>query len=111
MDFADASPFPFVRDTWQSLVLPNQGIFISLLIVCEATAGVLVLCGGRWTQLGLIALIGFHIGQLAFGGVLWPWAIGMLVALVLLLRAERHPPSTAATLHPRGPTAPAGPRR
>ena len=90
-DFADASPFAFVKDTWHSLVLPHQGFFITLLILFEAAAGVLVLSGGRWTQVGLVGLIGFHIGQLAFGGVLWPWAIMMLVALVLLLRAERQP--------------------
>jgi hypothetical protein len=88
-DFASPSPFPFVRNTWESLVLPNLGFFISLLIIAEATAGVLVLCGGRWTQAGLIALIGFHAGQLAFGGVLWIWAPLMLVTLILLLRAER----------------------
>ena len=87
-DFANPSPFPFVRATWESLVLPNQGFFISLLIITEATAGVLVLSGGQWTQLGLIALIGFHLGQLAFAGVLWIWAPLMLVTLVLLLRAE-----------------------
>jgi hypothetical protein len=91
-EFADASPFSFVTDTWHSLVLPHQGTFIGLLILFEATVGVLVLSGGRRTQVGLLALIGFHLGQLAFGGVLWPWAVVMLVALVLLLRAERHPP-------------------
>ena len=107
-DFADASPFPFLRDTWHSLVLPNQGVFITLLIVFEAAAGVLVLSGGRWTQAGLLALIGFHLGQLAFGGVLWPWAAVMLVALVLLLRAERHPPSTGTTPHLVAPKAPSG---
>jgi hypothetical protein len=90
--FAEASPLPFVRHTWQSLVLPHQGVFITLLIVFEASAGVLILSGGRRTQVGLIALIGFHVGQLAFGGVLWPWAIIMLVALILLLRAEHQPP-------------------
>ncbi len=87
--FAKPSPFAFVRDTWESLVLPNQGFFISLLILAEAIAGVLVLMGGRRTQAGLIALIGFHVGQLFFGGVLWVWAPLMLVTLVLLLRAER----------------------
>ena len=101
-DFANQSPFPFVRDTWESLVLPNQGFFISLLIIAEATAGVLVLSGGRWTQLGLIALIGFHLGQLAFGGVLWIWAPLMLITLVLLLRAERQ---TGPGLGARQPTA------
>lgn len=88
-DFASPSPFRFVSETWESLVLPNQVFFISLLIVAEATAGVLVLTGGRGTQVGLMALIGFHVGQLAFGGVLWVWAPLMLITLWLLLRAER----------------------
>jgi hypothetical protein len=101
--FADASPFPFVRNTWHSLVLPNQVLFISLLIIFELTVGVLILSGGRRTQVGLLGLIGFHIGQLAFGGVLWPWAMVMLVALALLLRAERHAPTT---LHVRRPNHP-----
>jgi len=87
--FADTSPFPFVRNTWTSLVVPHTELFITLLIVAEATAGALVLSGGRRTQIGLVALIGFHVGQLAFGGVLWVWAPLMIVAFVLLLRAER----------------------
>lgn len=41
-EFADPSPFQFVRDTWESLVLPCQGLLISLLITAEAAAGVLV---------------------------------------------------------------------
>lgn len=90
-DFADPSPFAFVEDTWRSLVLPHQGVFITLLVVFEAVMGVLVLSGGRWTQAGYAGLIAFHVGQLPFGGVLWPWAIVMLVTLSLLLRAERHP--------------------
>lgn len=87
--FADASPFSFVQETWRSTVVPNLEWFITLLIICEAVAGALVMKGGRMTQVALIALIGFHLGQLAFGGVLLAWASVMLVALVLLLRAER----------------------
>jgi hypothetical protein len=89
--FADASQVPFVRDTWRSLVAPNQAVFITLLIVFEAVAGALVLSGGRRTQLGLLGLIGFHVGLLLFGWGFWLWAVPMLVALVLLLRAERRP--------------------
>lgn len=105
-NFADSSPFPFVRQTWESLVLPNQGFFIALLIIFEATMGLLILRGARWTQAGLIGLIGFHLGQLAFGGVLWIWAPLMLVTLVLLLRAERHDwldnlPRLPSVEHPR----------
>lgn len=92
--FADTSPFPFVRDTWESLVVPHTEFFITLLILAETTAGALVLSGGRRTQIGLVALIGFHVGQLAFGGVLWIWAPLMIVTFVLLLRAERR--ATAA---------------
>ena len=88
-NLAKPSPFAFVRVTWQSLVLPNQGFFISLLIIAEAAAGVLVLSGGRWTQIALLALVEFHVRQLAFGGLLWIWGPLMLVTLGLLLRAER----------------------
>lgn len=104
-DFAKPSPFAFVRNTWESLVLPNQGFFISLLILAEAIAGVLVLMGGRWTQAGLIAFIGFHVGQLAFGGVLWVWAPLMLVTLVLLLRAERQAAADDGKHHSAQPRA------
>jgi hypothetical protein len=100
-EFADASPLAFVRDTWTSLVVPNETFFITVLIVAEATAGALVLAGGRMTQLGLVALMAFHVGQLAFGGVLWVWSPLMLLTLGLLLRAERRavtPDGTPAQL-------------
>jgi hypothetical protein len=71
-------------------VLPHEVFFISLLIIAELVAGVLVLMGWPWIQAGLIELISFHVGQLAFGGVMWVWAHLMLVTFVLLLRAERH---------------------
>ena len=48
--FADASPIPFVTETRSSLVLPHLGFFIMVLIIFEATMGVQVLCGGRWTR-------------------------------------------------------------
>lgn len=109
-DFAEPSPFGFVRDRWESLVLPDLTFFISLLIVAEVVAGALVLSGGKWTQAGLVALIGFHVGQLAFGGVMWIWAPLMLVTFVLLLRAERlselrHRPPPPAPTPRRGPAA------
>ena len=70
-------------------MIPNVERFI-LLIVFEATMGALILSGGRRTQVGLVGLIIFHVGQLAFGDVLWEWAPIMLAAVGLLLRAERH---------------------
>ena len=43
-----------------------------------------------WPSSGWPSLMAFHVGQLAFGGVLWIWAPLMLLTLGLLLRAERH---------------------
>jgi cytochrome bd-type quinol oxidase subunit 2 len=104
--FADDSPFAFVRDTWRWLVVPNQLFFISLLIVFEVAAGVLIMSGGRRAQAALVALIGFHVGQLVFGWFLWLWAVPMLVTFVLLLRAERR-----AQVDRAEPGLPRSPRR
>lgn len=87
--FGEMSQFAFVRDTWASLVVPNTGFFIGLLIVGEATAGILVLAGGRWLQAGLVMLLAFLTGVLFFGWWLWLFSVPMIVALTLLLRAER----------------------
>ena len=87
--FADASAIPFVRETWRAVVAPNQELWIGLLVAFEATAGVLVASGGRRTQLGLVAIIGFHLALLSFGWFFVFWSLPMLLALGLLLRAER----------------------
>jgi hypothetical protein len=89
-NFADAAHFGFIRDTWRSVVAPHQGLFIILLIVFEATVGLLILSGGRKTQLGLVGLIGMQLGLLVFGWVLTIWAVAMIPALLLVLRAQRH---------------------
>ncbi len=91
-DFADASFIPVVRDTWQSVVGPNQELWIGLLIAFEAIVGLLVVSGGRRTQLGLVLVIGFHLALMTLGWFFWAWAIPMLFAVTLLLRAERHSP-------------------
>jgi hypothetical protein len=109
--FADASVIPFVRDTWRSVVAPNQGIWIGLLVAFEAVAGVLVASGGRRTQVGLVAIIGFHVALLAFGPFFAFWSLPMLLALVLLLRAERQAarsgPEASDPRHAVAETAPA----
>jgi hypothetical protein len=88
-EFGEMSQFAFVRDTWASLVTPNTGLSIGALIVGEATAGILVLAGGRRLEAGLVGLLAFHVGLLFFGWWLWLYAVPMLGALTLLLRAER----------------------
>jgi hypothetical protein len=100
-DFAEASYIPFVRDTWRSLVVPNVEIFIPILIAFEAAVGVLVLLGGRRTQLALVAIIGFHLGLITFGVGFLIWAVLMIGALALLLRGEVR---EAARTHARART-------
>jgi hypothetical protein len=98
-DFADLSYLPFVTETWRAVVAPNQELFIGLLVAFEAVAGTLILLGGRKTQIGLIAVIGFHVALLSFGWMFFFWSIPMLIALILLLRAER-----SAAVHRDEPT-------
>lgn len=86
--FADGSYIPFVRETWQSVVGPNQPLFIGLLVAFEAVVGVLVVLGGRRTQVALVAMIGFHVALMSFGWFFWAWSLPMLTALAFLLRAE-----------------------
>ena len=102
-DFAERSYIPFVRDTWQSLVAPNHTFFISVLILFEATVGVLVALGGRRTQLGLVAAIAFHVALLSFGWVYYLWSLPMIAALARLLRAECRPHGSLSAVE--GPTA------
>jgi hypothetical protein len=87
--FADAAHVAFIRDTWHAVVAPRQALFIMLLIVFEAAAGALVLSGGTRAQVGLLSLIGMHIGLLGFGWVSTIWAAFMIPAFMMLLRAER----------------------
>ncbi|BFU45601.1 hypothetical protein [Krasilnikovia sp. MM14-A1004] len=108
--FADASYLPFVTDTWRAVVAPHQHLFISLLIAFEVGVGVLMLSGDRWTRLGLVAAIGFHVGLMFFGWLYYPFSIAMIISFALLLRAERrHAGATAPTALPRQST-PAAPR-
>jgi hypothetical protein len=87
--FADWSWSPFVTDTWESLVVPHDWVFIGLLVVFEATVGVLVLVPGRPRRIGLLLILAFHVALVSFGWVYLVWVVPMVTALVLLLRAER----------------------
>jgi hypothetical protein len=95
--FADQAHFGWVTDAWRAIVAPNQYLFIGLLVVFEAVVGVLILSGGRRTQLGLIGAIGFHLALWLFGWFVTIYSLIMLPALVLLLRAERRAATVSAT--------------
>lgn len=87
--FADSAHFGWVIVAWGAVVAPNQPVFIGLLVVFEATVGVLILLGGRRTQLGYVGAIGYHLALWLFGWFTTIYVLVILPALVLLLRAER----------------------
>lgn len=93
--FADPSPFHWISQTWRAVVPANSVVLIGLLVVFEAVVGVLVLSGGRRTQLGYVAAIAFHLALWVFGWFEIGYCLVMLPALVLLLRAERRAAGSA----------------
>ena len=95
--FADQAHFGWVTDAWRAVVAPNQYLFIGWLVVFEAVVGVLILSGGRRTQLGLVGAIGFHLALWLFGWFVTIYSVIMLQALVLLLRAERRAATVSDT--------------
>jgi uncharacterized membrane protein len=104
-DFADPAHFGWVTDAWRAVVGPNQMLFIGLLVVFEATVGLLVLIGGRWTQLGYLGVIGFYLALWLFGWFETVWVLLMLPAMLLLLRAERRAAGRPAPAAAAGPVA------
>jgi hypothetical protein len=86
--FADGASTDFVRDTWESLVLPHHVLFIGLLIAFEAIAGVLVLFEGVVRQTALLLLMAFNVALVPFGWGFLIWSAPMVVALGLLWRAR-----------------------
>jgi hypothetical protein len=95
--FADQAHFDWVTVAWHAVVAPNVFLFISLLVVFEAVVGVLILSGGRRTQAGLVGAIGFHLALWLFGWGVTIYALLMVPALALLLRAERRAAALSAT--------------
>lgn len=98
--FADASYLAFVRDTWASVVAPNQEVWIGLLVAFEAIAGGLVWSGGRRATVGLIAIIAFHVLLLPFGWFIYAWSLPMLIGLGSLLRAHQREVAASAEAAP-----------
>ena len=87
--FADAAHFAWVTHAWNVVLVPNHVLLIGLLALFEATAGALVLSGGRRTELGYLAVIAFYLALWPFGWIETVWVLIMLPAMLLLLRAER----------------------
>ncbi|MGZ4571582.1 MAG: hypothetical protein ACXVYC_10985 [Blastococcus sp.] len=107
--FADPAHFRWVTDAWRAVVAPNQALFINLLIAFEAVVGILILSGGRRTQLGLVGAIGFHAALWLFGWIETVYVLVMLPPLVLLLLAERRAAKASAPGGRPRKRVPAGP--
>jgi hypothetical protein len=65
--------------------------------------GVLILSGGRMTQLGLGCAIAFHLALCVDGVGVTLYALAQLAGLVLLLRAERRAAGEQARSQPKHP--------
>lgn len=87
--FADGASSTFVRDTWESLVVPHHSLFIGLLIAFEALAGALVLVPGLPRRIALLLLVGFNVALLSFGWGFLVWSVPLVVALTKLGSADR----------------------
>jgi hypothetical protein len=101
--FADPAHFAWVTDAWRAVVGPRQLLFIGLLVAFEVAVGILVLSGGRRTQIGLVAVLAFYLALCLFGWIEVVWFAVMLAPILLLLRAER---SAATRPAPRRRPAP-----
>jgi uncharacterized membrane protein YphA (DoxX/SURF4 family) len=98
--FADGAPLTWVRDAWESLVVPQHTLFIGLLVAFEAVAGVLMLVGGRSRQVALLLLIAFNVAVVSFGWAYLAWTVPMVLALSLLWRAGRTPDEAGTSRRP-----------
>jgi hypothetical protein len=78
--FADLSFFDFYRALWRRLVVPNLGIWMTLVIVFEIGVGALLLAPDPYARLGLILAAAYALSLAPF----W-WGGGALLNVVLLL--------------------------
>jgi hypothetical protein len=97
-DFANPAHFTWVADAWRAVVPPNQDLLIGLLALFEATLGVLILSGGRRTQLGYAGVIAFYLVLWLFGWFQTIWVVLMLPPMVLLYLTERRVAAPAASV-------------
>jgi len=105
--FADPAHFQWTTDAWRAVVAPNQVYFIGLLILFEATVGLLTISGGRRTQAGLIGVIAFYLLLWLFGPIETIFVLVMLAPMGLLLRAERRAETRATGVPALGHRRPA----
>ena len=83
-EFANQALIPFYRNAWNSIVIPNLYVFVSLTIIFEVGLGLLFLRGRRFLGLAYLISLGFNIGLIPFG-LTFLYSNGVLVLVQLYL--------------------------
>jgi hypothetical protein len=55
--FADSAWFPFLGDFVRQVVVPNQALFMGLVVVFEVAVGLLILSRGKFVDMGVTASV------------------------------------------------------
>ncbi|WP_233283140.1 hypothetical protein [Prescottella equi] len=90
--FADRTYLALVRTAWRDVFMAHPVGWGLVVAAGELAIGVLTLAGGRWTRIGLIGAIVFHVALMMFGWGYWIWSVPMLVVLGYLLRENLRQP-------------------
>jgi hypothetical protein len=86
---ADASCSATVREGLGTAGSAQMSLFVALLIALQASAGLVILFGGQWVEVGLAVAIAMQVGLLAFGWWYFLTSPIMIMALALLWQAHR----------------------
>ena len=76
--FGRGSPFAFVRDGWQGIVMGLPAFWIGLLAVAEILVGVLLLGADRSAPTGWVLVVAFHLLLCLFGLMTLVWVVPFL---------------------------------
>lgn len=86
--FADAGLFAFVRDGWTDIVMAHPQVWVALLAAGEALMGASLLAGGKFAEVGWVAVLVFHVLLMLFGFGVWTYALPALAFFGLLARRD-----------------------
>ena len=85
--FAQAAHFDWVSQAWQTAFMAQPAMWATLLGLGEVVLGIALLAGGRWSLLGYLGVIAFHLALLLFGWGVWLWAVPVLIVVGPVARA------------------------
>lgn len=84
VDYGRGSWVPVIVNLTDSIIAPNPILFGVLLIVFEATMGVMLLSRGNWVKGGLIGSMAFVLGLILLHPAQIVWAVSVVANLFLL---------------------------